>query len=366
MPFIPGLELSRRFYWEVVRPLLDARFPELAHAAARIGPGSDVLGFDTEMSTDHDWGPTVRIFLRDADADRAGAIRDLLRHELPRVFLGYPVGTAESPDEPGVRWMQEAAEGPVEHRVFVQTLRDFVKAELEYDLGRPLEAADWLTFSWQKLREMTAGAVHYDGVGDLSALRQRLAYYPRDIWLYLLASGWHRIAQEEHLMPRAGDAGDELGSALIGSRLVRDIMSLCFLMERQYAPYPKWFGTAFHQLACSGDLHPILWRAQVARAWPEREAALAEAYVCLARMHNALGITAGLPEQVVNFFGRPFKVIHGDTFAAALREAIKDPAVKQIASRRLIGNIDQISDSTDIRSDAGWRPLLRGLYGTTG
>ncbi len=36
--------------------------------------------------------------------------------------------------------------------------------------------------------------------------------------------------------------GDEVGSALIGSRLVRDIMRLCFLMEQTYAPYAKWFG----------------------------------------------------------------------------------------------------------------------------
>jgi len=54
-PFIPGLELSARFYREAVRPLLDARFPGLRHAAARLGRGSDVLGFDTEMSMDHDW-----------------------------------------------------------------------------------------------------------------------------------------------------------------------------------------------------------------------------------------------------------------------------------------------------------------------
>jgi hypothetical protein len=35
-------------------------------------------------------------------------------------------------------------------------------------------------------------------------------------------------------MGRAGYVGDELGAALIGSRLVRDMMRLCFLMERQY------------------------------------------------------------------------------------------------------------------------------------
>ena len=60
--FLPGLELSRQFYEEVVRPLLDQRFPGLPHAAGRLGSGSEVLAFDTEMSTDHDWGPCCTSF----------------------------------------------------------------------------------------------------------------------------------------------------------------------------------------------------------------------------------------------------------------------------------------------------------------
>lgn len=43
--FVPGLELSRSFYEEVVRPLLDDAFPGLVHSAALLGPGSEVLGF---------------------------------------------------------------------------------------------------------------------------------------------------------------------------------------------------------------------------------------------------------------------------------------------------------------------------------
>ena len=64
--FIPGLALSRLFYTEQVRPLLDASFPGLAHTAALIGSGSDVLGFDTPRSTDHDWGPRLQLFLADS------------------------------------------------------------------------------------------------------------------------------------------------------------------------------------------------------------------------------------------------------------------------------------------------------------
>ena len=163
-------------------------------------------------------------------------------------------------------------------------------------------------------------------------------------------------------MPRAGYVGDELGSALIGSRLTRDVMRQCFLIERQYAPYPKWFGTAFKQLACAGDLAPILWHAQTAPTWPEREAALCEAYVYLARMHNRLGITEPLSEAVVSFYGRPFQVIYGGRFAAAICAQISDSAVRSIAARRLIGSIDQWSDNTDILADPAWRQTLRQLY----
>jgi hypothetical protein len=361
--FIPGLELSRRFYNEAVHPILHKYFPDLPHAAAHMGDGSDVLGFDTEMSTDHGWGPSVIIFLGDDDIHHASDIREVLGHNLPHLFYGYPVNFESAPNEPGTSIMKLTAEGFVNHRVFVTTVRAFFRQQFEYDIDQPLEAADWLTFPSQKLRTVTSGVVHFDGVGELTSIRERLAYYPHDVWLYLLAAGWQRIGQEEHLMPRAGYVGDELSSAIIGSRLVRDIMSLCFLMEKKYAPYPKWFGTAFKQLVCAKDISPALWRAQRAETWQERETALCEAYAFIAHMHNTLGITDKMPETVSSFHNRPFKVIHGETFAEAILARITDEDVKRIASSRpLIGSIDQFSDSTDLRSNASWRYLLRNLY----
>ncbi len=361
-PFIPGLELSRRFYHQVVRPILDDSYPVLPHAAALVGYGSDVLGFDTEMSRDHEWGPRGYIFLRDDDGPLAASIHETLRQRLPHEFLGYPVDFAATDVEPHVQRMQQASSGPVNHRIYIEPLRVWAERVLAYDLSAPLTPADWLTFPAQKLLEVTAGAVFHDGIGDLTALRARLAWYPRDVWLYLLACGWQRIGQEEHLMPRAGYVGDELGSALIGSRLARDIMSLCFLMEQRYAPYAKWFGTAFSRLACAPDLTPSLWRAQQAETWQEREAALVEAYELLAGRHNALGLTPPLPSAATHFFGRPFRVIWGSAYAEALCAQITDPEVQRMAARGLIGSVDQFSDSTDLRSNAQWRGLLRRLY----
>jgi hypothetical protein len=360
--FIPGIELSRRFYQEAVRPLLDTHFPGLPHAAGLLGPGSDVLGFDTALSTDHDWGPAVRLFLRDADAGLSAAISAMLRQHLPLEFAGYPVHTPPVPGAPRIRVMPAVAHGPVAHRVWPTTVGIFARDHLGIDLAQPLAAADWLTLPAQKLREVTAGAVHYDGVGELTALRERLAYYPHDVWLYLLAAGWARIGEEEHLMPRAGMVGDELGSALIGARLVRDLIHLCFLLERQYPPYAKWFGTAFHALAGAAVLEPLLRHAQQARTWPERTAALGAAYTVLAAQQNALGLTAPLSPEVSAFHERPFAVLHAGRFTDALLAAIRDPAVQQLAARPLIGSVDQFSDSTPLRADATLRPRLRLLY----
>lgn len=361
-PFLSGRELSHRFYKQAVRPLLEEHFAGLPHAAAHLGKGSDVIGFDTEMSTDHDWGPSVHIFLREADAHLAESIGNMLSQHLSHSFYGYPVNFAESPIDPGTYVTKMTTEGLVNHHVFSTTVRAFFSYHLAYDIDQPLEVADWLTFPSQILREVTTGAIHHDGTGELTALRKRLEWYPHDVWLYLLASGWQRIGQEEHLMPRAGFVGDELGSAIICSRLVRDVMGLCFLMEKQYAPYPKWFGTAFKQLRCADQFFPTLWSAQQAPTWQERESALCQAYEKLARMHNSLGVTEVLTATVSPFFGRPFKVIWGSAFAQALVDRITDPEVKRIASRPLIGSIDQFSDSTDLHAVGDWRAKLRELY----
>ena len=86
-----GIQLSERFYWEAVRPLLDGHYPGLAHAAALLGNGSEVLGYDDATSTDHHWGPRVQLFVRPEDFDSVAApLHALLADRLPRRFGGTP------------------------------------------------------------------------------------------------------------------------------------------------------------------------------------------------------------------------------------------------------------------------------------
>ena len=362
--FIPGIELARLFYTEAVKPILNASFPGLGHAAALIGSGSEVLGFDTQMSSDHHWGPRAMLFLKEDDyVHQRNNIDEALRNRLPLRFRGYSTNfTAPDPADNNTQRLVEIAAGPVNHRVELHTVRGFLLDYLDFDITREIEPADWLTLPEQKLRTIAAGAVYHDEIG-LQAVRDRFNYYPRDVWIYLLASAWARIGEEEHLMGRAGMVGDETGSAIIGSRLVRDLMRLCFLMEKQYAPYAKWFGTGFMQLKCSEELSPVLRSVLLAETWEDRQKCLVVAYESVARMHNALGITEPLVTNVSGFFGRPFLVIElAGGFANAIRERISDESIKRFAENGLIGSIDQFSDSTDILSDPRWRMKLRSLY----
>ncbi|MEZ4727723.1 MAG: DUF4037 domain-containing protein [Caldilineaceae bacterium] len=362
--FIPGLQLNARFYTEIVRPLLDKHFPGLAHSAALMGYGSDVLGYDTPLSTDHNWGPRFQLFLTLADYDRHHAAIDqcLCRH-LPHTFLGYSVNFSE-PDlnDSGVQRMVEGEPEFVRHLIEITTIPAFFARYLALDPYAALDGVDWLVLGEQKLLETTAGQVYHDGLDELVKLRAKFAYYPHDVWLYRLAAQWTRIAQEEAFMGRCGDVDDELGSHLVAARLVRDLMRLAFLLERRYAPYSKWLGTAFARLACGPMLTPILNRVLDANPWQARQEPLCEAYVLLAEMHNGLGVTEPVAPTITDYFNRPYKVLFAGRFAEAARNAITDEHIKAIAAD--IGGVDQLVDCTDVSAQPRLMQKLRVLYGS--
>jgi hypothetical protein len=346
-PFIKGLHLSEIFYEEAVKPILAAHFPHLNYSAARLGSGSDVLGFDTPQSMDHDWGAKLMLFLTESDYEIYREETDqVLRRELPYEIHGIP--TSFDYHDDGTTMTRAIDRGPINHGVSFHTARAFFEDYLKFNPNNDLRPVDWLTFPEQRLRTIASGRVFYDGLGRLEPIRAKLNYYPRDVWLYLLAVQWRRISQEEPFMGRCGQVGDDLGSAVVAARLVRDVMKLCFLMERQYTPYTKWFGTAFAQLKCAAELTPMFRQTLQATSWQEREKHLTPAYEFVAGMHNELGLTDPLPTQVSSFHNRPFLVIQADDFVNAIRAAITNEAVRALPEH--LGAIDQFVDSTDVLS----------------
>ncbi|WIY07046.1 DUF4037 domain-containing protein [Amycolatopsis mongoliensis] len=308
MTFLSGIDLSRRFYAEAVAPAVDG-----PHSAALVGPGSEVLGFDTARSADHDWTARVFLFLPEPREPR-----------VPATFLGHPV------------------------KLVVATLDGWARDFLGFDPLHP-RPHDWLATPTQVFAEFTGGAVFHDDLG-FETLRQRVAWYPDDVWRYVLACQWQRIGQEEAFVGRCGEVGDELGSAVVAARLVRDLMRLCLLMARRYPPYGKWFGSAFARLPAAVTLAPHLTGALAATTWRERERHLVAAYENVAELHNALGLTDRVNPRTRPFFDRPFQVIDAGRFVT--------PLLAGTPSANPVGAIDQFVDSTDA---LGHRALTRAV-----
>jgi len=328
--FLHGRELARAFYEEAVAPIL--MLMGRAHTAALIGYGSEVLGFDSLRSTDHGWGPRFQLFV---GAEQVAAVSGKVAAALPRTFRGWPTQFG---------W----DDTPVGHQVEITELGEWLEARLGVNPAKGLSTADWLSMPHQRLAEITEGPVFHDDFGVLSRVRSGLAWYPDQVWIYVLASQWRRIAQEEAFVGRAAEAGDELGSRLLAARLVRELIRLSFLLERRYPPYSKWLGTAFAELASAEQLRATLEGALSAASYGEREAALVVAYRLVGERHNSLGITPTVCAEPRSFHDRPYLVSAAEDFVAACRSCLKDP---WLASLQPVGSVDQFADSTEILTD---------------
>jgi Domain of unknown function (DUF4037) len=343
--FVPGLKLARSFYGEVVAPIIGS----VPHAAALVGEGSEVLGFDSERSTDHSWGPRLHLFVDSAVVEQ---LQKQLVEDLPAEFAGWPVRFYS--------WRT----GRVEHHVEVSTIVDWLQTLLGFDPREGISVEQWLTTSQQVLLQATSGAVLHDDSGELTRIRELLRWYPMDVWLWLMACQWNLIARAEVLIGRTGEAGDSLGSQLAAGQLARDLVRLCCLQERQYAPYEKWLGTAFSRLRAAETVD-VLGLASATRL-TDRERSLVSCVEAVAQRHNELGLTVALDTTTDHFdvgiagAHRPYRVLNARRFAKACQEAIKDDRLRGL---ELVGSIDQLTIASDLLINfTDWPRRLQRLY----
>src|SRR6266566_5550825 len=330
--FVPELELARRFYEDLVAPVLSSELADAPCSVALIGDGSGVLGYDTPMSRDHDWGPRLQIVVDESIAGRAPEIEGVLDERLPESFLGYPVRFGKGGS-------------PARHHIEVLTVSSLLEEILGVSSIADLKPSDWLTFPQQKLLALTSGRVFRDDTGSLGVLRNNLSYYPQDVWLYLLASGWRLLSQEMPFVGRCGDMGDELGSRTITARQCNRVMTMAFVTERRYAPYTKWFGTAFKRLKLSRGLEKPLKSALSSVDWRDRERNLAEAYRGLVAAFNDLSLLPPVPVGEEPFYDRPYIVVNGPQ-PELIRCLMHDNLIKALPLG--VGGVDQVTDNVDV------------------
>jgi hypothetical protein len=321
-----GRAVAERYYHDVVRPLLDRTLPGLPHAAARLGTGSEVLGLDDVMSRDHDWGLRLTLVV---DAASVLAVEAVLA-ELPESVDGLPTRFPTSHD------------AAVRHRVDVTTREELVRAHLGVRDPGELDPRAWLALTGQSVLELTAGPVFADAEGELAELHRELAWYPRDVWLHVLAAGWTRLAEELPFVGRAAIRGDEVGSTVIAARLARTMLHLACVLERRWPPYAKWLGMVVATLPRGAGVLDPLTAALRARDGAAREDGL----VAAAELLHAVQRSAGLPTgagATEPFHGRPFRGVRAEV-AGRLRAAIGDPEVRRLP----VGAIEQWVDGVEV------------------
>jgi Domain of unknown function (DUF4037) len=329
---VSGAAVSRAYYEQVVGPLLAARWPNLAHAAGRLGSGSDVLGYDDELSRDHDWGLRLNLLV---SADLTQQVEAYLDTALPEVFQGRSVRFATSWD------------AAVRHRVQIEDVRSFVASRTGLDVSTSWSVSDWLGLTGQAVLEIIAGPVFVDTAGELSAARERLTWYPDDLWRYVVATDWVRISQELPSVGRTAERGDDLGTRVITARLVAIAMHLGHLLERRWPPYAKWTGTHLAELPSARAASEPLEQALAASDWRSREHSLLRGLRILNRVQREVGLPA-MDDPVGPFFDRPYRGIREEVIER-LEESVTSPAVRALP--RGVGSAEQWSDNVDVLVD---------------
>lgn len=340
--FIPGSDLARTFYAEVVAGAVDR-----PHTACLIGEGSEVQGYDDERSRDHEWGPRLQLFVAAADVDD---VSRAVRSKLPPEHRGYPT-----------RWFS-LAEGRVSDHLEITTTELWMSTRLPTVSTLEPDTAAWLAIPQQHLRQLTAGVVFHDGLGELSRLRADFAWYPTDVWRWLLACQWHLIGQALPLHGRSVETADDRGAQLLAGRLAELMMGMAFLQEQVYRPYAKWFGRAFADLRAARDLGPLIDRILVGRD----DDAFARALLLLGRRHDELGITERVGPRIEQFavgIGdavRPYPVLNTGEYIDASVASISDRALRDLPR---VGSLDQLTHADDtLITFTDWPQALAERY----
>ncbi|MBB4915131.1 DUF4037 domain-containing protein [Streptosporangium saharense] len=321
--FVPGLQLSRDFYVQAVRPAIAG----VTHSAALIGPGSEVLAFDTERSAARGWGPRVVVFVAEEAVDEVTAS---LTGALPGVFGGYPVVVGG-----GIQVAGASA---------------WLSGRLGFDPLAGAGVLDWLSVPWQRLAEVTRGEVFHDGLGVLERVRSVLRWYPMDLGRYVVACQWRRVARLASFPRRCGETGDDLGSAVFTAELVGELMRLVLLTRRRYPPYAKWVGGAFARLSGTAELGEMLSLAVGASDWRSRERLLGLAGERVAALHDRTRPVPG---------GGGWGFVDG--IVEELVAGVADPVVRGFP---LTGSVDQFGGCSELLEDpARCRAAVRAVFG---
>lgn len=241
-----GLELAEKYFNAYGKPMLSEQFHEIADQAAAglVGYGSECLGFDDEISGDHDYGPSFCIWLPREIYMQYGKKLQAAYDALPKEFMGVS-GRVE----------EEQGKG----RVGALCLEDFYQGILGRD-SAPETESQWLAISEPALCTAVNGQVFTDPLGRFTQIRKALlSYYPEAVWRKKLAQSLAKAAQAgQYNYSRAMKRGERIAAELALTEFVQEAMQIVYLLNKKYAPFYKWMHRGLRELSVCGEVGDML------------------------------------------------------------------------------------------------------------
>lgn len=219
------LYLCKQYYLEVARDKIQQTFPYYFSrmAIGLVGYGSECLGFDDCLSTDHDFGPGFCIWLTDEDYDAIGNDLQQLYDQLPKTYHGYTRITSKHGDG----------------RVGVFKIKDFY---YQFVGEIPYTPLQWIHIPVHGLMLATNGLIFEDSLQEFTKIRQHLLqYYPEDVRIKKIVTQIAKMAQSgQYNYARLMQRQEYVASEIAITEFMEACMACIYLLNRCYYPFYKW------------------------------------------------------------------------------------------------------------------------------
>ena len=244
---IKGLELSKKYFYDLVLPEFEKNLNNVLPLCAfgLVGEGSECYGYDDKISQDHDFGPSVCIWLRKDDyLKHKDKINEVLK-KLPKTYLGF-------------QELKESEWGS--DRRGLLNIEDFYFKFLGSSKA-PETIADWQKIPETALATVTNGEVFLDNLGEFSKIRNDLLnYYPEAMRQNKIATRLMNISQHgQYNYTRCLKRNDLVAANQCLYLFVDEVIHLVFLLNRRYKIFYKWSNRALLDLKILGrEIHKLL------------------------------------------------------------------------------------------------------------
>jgi hypothetical protein len=284
------IDLSRDFFEDIVKPILQEHFPaETAQTAFGIfGYGSEALGLDDAYSRDHHWGLRIDAMMPEVIFEiRRQPIMETLKANLPESYRGHSLREAH---------LAGAGLAPDNLTAFLQRTIGLTHAPTSY--------AEWLSLPEEDIIHIINGEVWYDPTGEFTRIRATLnGYYPEPVRLRRIAH-WCRFfsGMGAYALKRAILRNNDFYATTRFSNAIRLGVQLAFLLDRHYFPYDKWLMAYLERLPrLAGPLLPLVNEAvKLSTPWERKLDLLHQMADILDQTMVADGIIKAHPQFAVS------------------------------------------------------------------